>query len=319
MMQRVTVFKATFGENTIDYYDTLLKYTSRILTVFFNSSSMPNSTALVLTRPKPLKEEKFILVANQLIDFYLRILEKANSSLIENVIGEQLVQLSTLLGFYGEDTLSNQNPLNENQSIGSDLLSSIGLNILAKKSHYSVNFRFYCKCMAICILKQVVLTRNESSESPTSANAVLFPNLNQAQTSSPRSLCKNWIHKIRMSEKDQLHSDNDLLEKDSTSGTANISSSLPNPSFLSPSKMNSSHASSLANAFNQKFKHAAYQFHLIFQNKTYSSNSALVDLANFVCKNWQSSSDAQKFCLPQVKILSGYLSSHLFREKYYLF
>jgi hypothetical protein len=313
MIQRVTVFKATFNnETSLDFYDVLIKYVTKILSSFLNNANPKNTS-----RPKPLKEEKFILIVNKLLEIYLHIMQTANSSLIENKIGEQLVQLSTLLGFYGEDSLSNQNPLNESQSIGSDLLSSIGLNILAKKSQFSVNFRFYCRCMAICILKQIVLTRNETIESSDTTNPALFPNLNQIQTNTPIPSNKSWLYKIRMSSIDQFHNYNsDLSEKDSDS-SSHISSSLPNPSYLSPSKM--LNTTPLVNSFNQKFKQSAYQFHLIFQNKTYSSNPILIELANFVNKNLQNSIDAQNFCLPQIFVMSKHLSSHLFKEKYYLF
>jgi hypothetical protein len=288
-------------------HSNLLDYTHKLLSLFLSGEARMNAQAT------GLQEEKLILIFQKLIEFYLLTMKDKVASSAEGQVGDQIVQLSTLLSYYGEDCLTSQNPLNESSttasSIGSDLLSTLGLkNILAKKSPFSVNFRFYAKCMSICLMKQIVLNRNE----PSVSNGVLFPDLSTITTTATTTK-SSWTYRVRMSNQDKFYNDNDLLESESESSSPvnhHISSSLPNPSFMPTSQLNS---------FNQKFKQAAYQFHLIFQNKLYSCNAVLIELANLVNRNLQNSIDAQsEFCLPQVYATSRHLCSHLFKEKYYL-
>jgi hypothetical protein len=177
MSQRLSIYKAVYPDRgSVVFTQTLLKYTEQILDSFFS-----NSTDFV-SKPNPGKEEKFLLVMNKLIEFYLLLALNVSGQnglmAMESQIGQQLTKLSQLLIYYSEDSLSNQNPLNDAQSMGSDLLSSIGLNILAKKSPLSVKFRFFCKCMAICLLKQIlivnkVLTINEENSGPRHVKVLL--------------------------------------------------------------------------------------------------------------------------------------------------
>ena len=299
-----------------------------MLSSFFNETAIgsPNQKNAKTSRPKVSKEEKFILIVSKLLEFYLVAKKNLNSSLMESKLGEQLIKLSSLLSFYGEDTLTNQNPMNDSQSYGSDLLSSIGLNILSKKSQFSVQFRFYCRAMSICILKQILIVSNESPKSSPSKNETtnteLFPNLNKLnEHNSPTGMPqKQYLYKIRMTHADVSTnletigmSEGRISPSSSTTSLNKISSSLPNTSFLSPTK--SSQSSQIA-LFNQQFKLAAYQFHLIFQTKAYSSVASLIDSANYVNQHLQ---NAQHFCLPQVYNMSKQLCGNLFKEKYYLF
>ncbi len=157
MSQRLSIYKAVYPDRgSVVFTQTLLKYTEQILNSFFATSS-----ADFVSKPRPGKEEKFLLILNKLVEFYLllalNVSGQSGFMALESRIGEQLTKLCQLLIYYSEDSLSRQNPLNDSQSMGSDLLSSIGLNILAKKSPLSVKFRFFSKCMAICLLKQILI------------------------------------------------------------------------------------------------------------------------------------------------------------------
>lgn len=123
--QRSAMFKASYGEHSIQFADIMLNYTSQLVGMF-EASYKPS--VLMSAHPEPENEEKFcLLLDSALFSSYLTILEAngADQSCREKV-GEQLVRISNLLVFYGEDVLSNQNPINDGQSIGSDILSSIG-------------------------------------------------------------------------------------------------------------------------------------------------------------------------------------------------
>ena len=251
------------------------------------------------------------------------------------------MQLSSLLLYYGEDTLSNQNPLNDGQSIGSDLLATIGLNILAKKSQFSLQFRFYCRCMSICILKQLLIVSesdlNQSlPKKETDVNA-LFPAIpSEATDSRPANLLlqpAKYLYKVRMSHADlALSSDRQATavnianlmtatQSQQTSSAAMISCSLPSTSNLSPPGKSTvkSNMSPMQVAYNEQFKQAAYQFHLLFQNKAYTSNVIMFELANHINQQLQNAQSSQHFCLPQVYNLSRFLCSKLFKDKFYLF
>lgn len=171
MSQRVTIFKAIFTDRTSSgFLNTLYKYCDQLASTF-----LLTSTGTTSSQPKPGGEEKFVLIVNKLIEFYLLMgmnLNHSASSKFESKIGEQLTKLCQVLIYYGEDSLSNQNPLNDVQTTGSDLLSSIGLNILAKKSPLSLKFRFFAKCMAICLLKQILITdgKQVNEEKPAQNN-----------------------------------------------------------------------------------------------------------------------------------------------------
>jgi hypothetical protein len=354
MSQRYAVFRAS-STNNLEFFGTLLKYIEQIFHYFFNNASSSTtdsaSPSPIKTRPKPGKEEKFIILLNKLLEFYLSMMHNCNSSLIQSKIGEQLMRLSALLLYYGEDTLSSQNPVNDSiQSLGSDLLASIGLNILAKRSPYSIEFRFFSRCMAICILKQIVIVNEPadnvrpSKESllAVSSNA-LFPKLQEPSLSiETDDSFTNYLYKIRMSHNDtimigsnELGSQNDpnlkrlhISPKASTSSSppkdvsSHFSTSLPNtssnPIFNSYSHQPSKVSSILAK-FNQQFKQAAYQFHLLFQNKAYASQPILIELANYVNQNLQAPAQAPYFCLPQVYNMSKHICAKLYKEKYYLF
>jgi hypothetical protein len=171
MSQRLSIYKAVYPERgSVLFTQTLLKYTDQIVSSFFLSSP---SGGEVVSKPRAGKEEKFLLILNKLVELYLLLALNVTGQnalvSVESRIGEQLAKLCQLLVYYGEDSLSSQNPLNDSQgSMGSDLLSSIGLNILAKKSPLSLKFRFFCKCMAICLLKQILIVNNEPSETGAS-------------------------------------------------------------------------------------------------------------------------------------------------------
>lgn len=127
------------------------------------------------------------------------------------------------------------------------------------------------------------------------------------------------------------------FQNDSSSSTSSfLSTSLPSTSYLtsrfasaaptnntSPVKTNS-----LINNLNSLLKQAAYQFHLIYQTKTYNTIPELIDLANYVNQHLQpgggggsnlSSTSSQHFCLPQCLNMSRYLAAKLFPDKYYLY
>jgi len=120
MSQRFAMFQASYSSEQLN--DIMLNYTSQIISRFEASNK-----ASVTQPSKPLaeNEEKFCLVLNYLLDIYKFLSEKSNKK-CQDKIGEHLVRISGLLIFYGEDVLSNQNPINNGQSISSDLLSSIG-------------------------------------------------------------------------------------------------------------------------------------------------------------------------------------------------
>lgn len=122
LIQRLAMFKASYGEESEQFVDIVLNYAKQVLTRFGTSYK---TCCKEPSRPEPGNEVKFCLIVKFLLEVYLMVLVKTKGE-CESQVGEALVQLSNLLGFYGEDVLSNQNPLNTGQSIGSDLLSSIG-------------------------------------------------------------------------------------------------------------------------------------------------------------------------------------------------
>lgn len=123
--QRAAMFKASYGEQSIQFADIMLNYTSQLVGMF-ETNYKPS--VLIPAHPQPQNEEKFcLLLDSALFTNYLTILEANGADQrCREKVGEQLVRISNLLVFYGEDVLSNQNPINDGQSIGSDLLSSIG-------------------------------------------------------------------------------------------------------------------------------------------------------------------------------------------------
>lgn len=217
---------------------------------------------------------------------------------------------------------TQKNPTNETSQ---SLLSSIGLNlnILAKKSPYSITFRFFARCMAICLLKQVMIVNEEEK---TTQQNTLFPKLIDDSHQTSVTLRPKWVYKIRMSSADG-HGSSSRGNFDNTS-TNLLSTSLPSTSPLVMSPM-SQHlqqqqqnqpTSELHNSYGQLLKQAAYQFHLVFQTKAYSNTPGLVDLANRVNQSLQSSSaNSMHFCLPQCLNMSKHLCAHLFNDKFYLF
>ncbi|RNA18051.1 ectopic P granules 5 -like protein [Brachionus plicatilis] len=289
MCQRLAILKASMS-----YEDGCLKYTDKILASFLTGQS----------KPKCLNEEKVILILKQLLECFLAVsVTCAGNFEIENIVGAQMVRLANLLIYYGEDILSGQNPCNEGQSIGSDLLASIGLNILAKKSQYSLKFRFYCRSMAICVIKQILVVKRCQVKG-------LFPKIENQNK-------EEFGYKIRLSHLDNSGYGTDSFNLGHQSGqdaSHMLSTSLPS------SGLNSTKEDSILHQkHNQLLKQAAYQFHLIYQTKAYSqaSEANFVQLANFV--NDQLTQQAQYFCLPQCLNLSKYLCLKLFREKFYLF
>lgn len=99
MIQRSALVKASSSSND-EFHAHLLNYCGNILGTFFQAQST------MLSRPMPNKEEKFILILNRLLEFYLTILYGSKS--LESKVGEQVARLASLLTFYGEDSLSNQ-------------------------------------------------------------------------------------------------------------------------------------------------------------------------------------------------------------------
>ncbi|CAF0782953.1 unnamed protein product [Brachionus calyciflorus] len=286
MTQRLALLKASMS-----YEDGCLKYTEKILSSFLNGQSKPRCS----------KEEKFILILNKLLDFYLNLAINSSGNLkLETIIGEQILKLVNLLSFYGEDTLSANNPCSEGQSLGSDLLASIGLNILAKKSQFSLKFRFFCRSMAICLLKQVLIVKNLDQ-------VKLFPDLSGLKKDE-------FGYKIRLSHLDNggLSNESFNLGHHSSSDVTNVlSSSLP----TSNSNKLGNEDSVLHQKYNQIVKQVAYQFHLIYQTKMYTqfNQPNLTELANYV--NEKLTQQAQYFCLPQCLNMSKYLSLKLFNDK----
>jgi len=120
MSQRLAMFQASYGLE--QFFDVMLNYTSQIISRF---ETAYKTAVKEPSRPLAENEEKFCLILNYLFEVYLLVLEKSNDR-CQNKVGEQLVRISGLLIFYGEDVLSNQNPISTGQSISSDLLSSIG-------------------------------------------------------------------------------------------------------------------------------------------------------------------------------------------------
>lgn len=125
MLQRMVMFKASYDMKSNEFFDIVLNYNHQILSTFENSYK---TTVKVPSQPEAGKEEKFCLVLKFLFDLYLLVMENSAGQ-CEAKIGEHLVRISNLLVFYGEDVLSNQNPTNDSQSIGSDILSTIGILI----------------------------------------------------------------------------------------------------------------------------------------------------------------------------------------------
>ena len=125
-MSNVTLIitKASHGHNTPHFTDITLNYTGQILKMF-EASCRPEVP--LPARPPPGHEEKFCLLLDALFTNYLAMLEGNGDRCCSGKVGEQLVKISGLLVFYGEDVLSGQNPMNDGQSIGSGLLSSIGI------------------------------------------------------------------------------------------------------------------------------------------------------------------------------------------------
>jgi hypothetical protein len=255
MSQRLALYKAIYTEKSKEFTDSILGYSGQILEKFLNTDKL-----LITSRPRENKEEKFLLIFNRLIEFYIQLLNESKSC--ESRIVEQLIQLGTLLSFYGEESLSNQNPINDSQS----LLASIGINILAKKSPFSVQFRLFARCLSVSILKKLRLVDGMYMFNQMSSELML--------SSSPAKSPTNSSDQVVV-----LH---------------------------------------------QKYKQAAYQFHLIFQTKCYSSDATLIDAATYVSEYLQntlhsSKSDEKCACLTEILDLSKYLCKSLFADKYYLF
>jgi hypothetical protein len=310
MNQRLAILKANPSNSN---FSEMLKYCEQILNSFLSNNS----------RPKQTSEDKFILIINKLLEIYLYILSNALLLELKSQVGEQLVKLSNLFNYYGEDTLSNQNPLNDNQSIGSDLLASIGFNILSKKSPFYIDFRFYSRCMSICILRQILIIDQSKL---TIFNDKLFPNLNQIENEAKdENVLKNCLFKVKMTQEDNKNDPsvmNETIQFSCLNTMNKISASLPNNQTLnfSPTLSSfSSSAKSMINSFNQILKQASQQFNLIFQTKSYYNNSLYIELANYVNQNVQNPTQSQYFCLPQVYNMNRYLSAQLFKEKQYLF
>ena len=348
--QRCAVFRAMYqSEKSVEYADVLLKYTAQLLKILSTSSHQRSGVfikqlgGLIQSKPKPPKEEKFILILNKLIEIYLAIMYNCNSSLIQSRVGEQLIQLSVLLSHYGEDSLTNQNPINDGQSMGSDLLASIGLNILAKKSPYKLEFRFFARCMAICLLKQIIIVNSTTTTTKTSASSTkfnaLFPKIPENDDDNANAEVieeEKWMYKVRMSHVDggedltvlNTHKQQTMPlpinKSTSTSESCILSSSMPAVSGMQAAanlaaNKSSNEKSMIHDHFNTQFKQAAYQFHQIYQTKSFCANSNLVELANYVNHQLQHAPTSQHFCLPQVYNLSKFLCSQLFKDKYYLF
>jgi hypothetical protein len=311
MNQRLAIFKANPSNNN---YSEMLNYCEQILNSFLTNNS----------RPKQTYEDKFILIVNKLLEMYLYIISSTSLLDIKSKVGEQLVKLSNLFNYYGEDTLSNLNPLNDNQSIGSDLLASIGLNILSKKSPFYIDFRFYSRCMSICILRQILIIDQSKLKIQDDK---LFPNLNQIENEvKDEEKLKKCLFKVRMTQEDNKNDQSVLNEtiliSNLNSVSNKISASLPNNQTIQFSQTLSSFsvsAKSMINSFNQISKQAYQHFNLIFQTKSYYNNSLYIELANYVNQNVQNPTQSQYFCLPQVYNMNRYLSSQLFKEKQYLF
>ena len=310
MNQRLSIFKT---EPSNSNHSEMLNYCEQILNYFLENKS----------RPKQTSEDKFILIINKLLEIYLYIISNTSLLDIKSKIGEQLLKLSNIFNYYGEDTLSNQNPLNDSQSVGSDLLASIGLNILSKKSPFYIDFRFYSRCMSICILKQILII--DQSKLKISDDK-LFPDLNNTENEiKDETTFKNCLFKIRMTPDDSKNDPtvlNETIQLITLNNTNKISASLPNNQTLnySPTLSSfSSSAKSMINSFNQIFKQASQQFNLIFQTKSYYNNSLYIELANYVNQNVTNPTQSQYFCLPQVYNMNRYLSAQLFKEKKYLF
>lgn len=293
MTQRAALIKASSSGES-DHMASIINYCENILGSFFQAGTT------MLSRPRTGKEEKFILVVNRLLELLLSAMY--SSRVFEHKIGELLVRLASLLIYYSEDSLSTQNPTNDNQS----LLSSIGINIniLAKKSPYSIKFRFYTRCMAICIIKQVMIV----DDGDCSNKPGLFPTL--SNKSGPK-----WVYKVRLSGSDGHHSGGRNISGVQFENSANnhLSTSMPNSSPLTST-------SELHNVYAPLLKQAAYQFHLIFQTKSYSTVPGLVDLANGVNQSLQNTAAGSvHFCLPQCLNMSKHLCAQLFNDKFYLF
>ncbi len=339
MSQRLAIYKAIYPDRSSSLFSqVLLKYTEQIVNCFLDTNQANNS------KPRVEKEAKFVLIFTKLVEFYLLLALNLNSNLRnESNIGKQVLKLCQLLIFYGEDTLTNQNPLNDSQSLGSDLLSSIGLNILAKKSPLSIRFRFFCKCMAICLLKQILVTKIDEKKSPAHSGASsspikfdLYPNLNDIEEEN--EYIKNtdqssYCYKLRMQHTDISNVSGETVNFNVSSTSTNsnstsiLSTSLPTTSYLTSRFQQKSNEpqqslteSDLILNLNSLLKQAAYQFHLIFQTKTYNTDLEMVELANYINQHLQHiSSKSQYFCLPQCLNMSKYLSARLFYDKNYLY
>lgn len=84
-------------KNESEKIEQLLNYLKYIIDVFFQNSQV---------KPSVGKEEKFVLIFNTIIDLLISILTISRKS--DNFVGELLLRISTLLIYYGEDTLSNE-------------------------------------------------------------------------------------------------------------------------------------------------------------------------------------------------------------------
>ena len=99
MIQRAALIKAS-ANNEHQHVAYLLKYCENVLGTFFQAQTT------MFSKPKPGKEEKFILVCNRLLEFFLTAMYVNRA--FEHKIGELVIRLATLLNYYGEDSLSNQ-------------------------------------------------------------------------------------------------------------------------------------------------------------------------------------------------------------------
>ncbi len=176
--------------------------------------------------------------------------------------------------------------------------------------------------MAVCILKQILIV-DPSKISTEPDSQTLYPDLKEK--TEPSGV---FLYKVKMCQEDSTNDSSiinecvQLSNHIASTHLSKLSTSLPNnPTFgFSPNSSNlSPSAKAMLSTFSHQLKQAAYQFHLMFQTKSYYNNGLYVELANYVNQNLQNPTQSTYFCLPQVYAMSKYLCAQLFKEKNYLF
>ena len=150
MTQQCAIIKASEE----DVCGKLFKYCVKIICSFSGSNGFTHS------KPKSEKEEKFMLILTKILEILVELIYFGYP---QHEIVIEIQQIISIFLYYSEDSwnYSTPNGYQLNLTTATGVLASIGLsNILAKKSTFSFKFRFFFRCLAFTLLKQIMFDQN---------------------------------------------------------------------------------------------------------------------------------------------------------------